>query len=186
MDPLKLLMVDGDPFTLKTLKKKLEQEGYDVETAQNGMEACEFISENFYDVVITSLAMPGNVNGMDVLSAAKTKNSQTEVILLTARVTAEHAIEAMRKGAFDYLQEPINVYELIFRIEKVKSHQQLINDVQDLREAMDVTESNAAQTIQNLEMTVENLKNTLFEIKNVINNNNIDQGKRIDKILSMI
>ena len=186
MNPLKILTVDDDPFTLKMLKKKLEKEGYDIETAKDGIEACRFISENFYDIIITDLSMPDGVDGMDVLDAAKTKSKQTEVILLTAHASIENAIEAMKKGAFDYLQKPINFYELALRIEKIKNIKKLIKNVQDLREAMDVTELNAAQTIQTLEMTVADLKNTLFEIKKVIMNKAIDQGKRIDTVRSMI
>jgi two-component system OmpR family response regulator len=186
MNQLKILTVDDDPFTLKLLRKKLEKEGYDIESANDGIEACKFISQNFYDIILTDLAMPGGVDGMDVLSAAKAKNKQTEVILLTAHVSVESAIEAMKNGAFDYLQKPINFYELTLRIEKIRSYKQLVKNAQDLREAMDVTETNAAQTIQHLEMTVAGLENTLFEIKKVIMNKNIDQGKRIDRVISMI
>ena len=186
MNQLNILTVDDDPFTLKLLKKKLEKEGYDIESARDGIEACKCISQNFYDIVITDLAMPGGVDGIDVLSAAKAKNKHTEVILLTAHVSVESAVEAMKNGAFDYLQKPINFYELTLRIEKIRNYKQLVKNAQDLREAMDVTEVNAAQTIQNLEMTVANLENTLFEIKKVILNKSIDQGTRIERVLSMI
>jgi DNA-binding NtrC family response regulator len=186
MEQLRILAVDDDPFTLKILKKKLAKEGYDVETAIDGIEAGKCISRNFYDIIITDLIMPGGVDGMDVLSAAKSKNKQTEVILLTAHASVKNAVEAMRKGAFDYLQKPINFYELTFRIEKIKNYKKLIKNAEDLREAMDVTELNAAQTIQHLEMTVAELENILFEIRQVVMNQNIDQGKRIDKVLGMV
>ena len=186
MNQLKILTVDDDPFTLKLLKKKLEKEGFDIESANDGIEACEFISKTFYDIILTDLAMPGGVDGMDVLSAAKAKNKQTEVILLTAHVSVQSAVEAMKNGAFDYLQKPINFYELMLRIEKIKNFKQLVKNAQDLREAMDVTETNAAQTIQHLEMTVAGLENTIFEIKKVILNRKIDQGTRIERVISMI
>jgi two-component system OmpR family response regulator len=186
MNQLKILTVDDDPFTLKLLKKKLEKEGFAIESANDGIEACEFISKTFYDIILTDLAMPGGVDGMDVLSAAKAKSKQTEVILLTAHVSVQSAVEAMKNGAFDYLQKPINFYELMLRIEKIKSFKQLVKNAQDLREAMDVTETNAAQTIQHLEMTVAGLENTIFEIKKVIMNKKIDQGARIERVISMI
>jgi two-component system OmpR family response regulator len=186
MNQLSILTVDDDPFTLNLLKKKLEKEGYDIESAKDGIEACELISENFYDIVITDLAMPGGVSGIGVLSAAKAKSKHTEVILLTAHVSVESAVEAMKNGAFDYLQKPINFHELMLRIEKIRNYSQLVKNAEDLREAMDVTEMNAAQTIQNLEMAVMNLENTLFEIKKVVMNKNIDQGTRIDRVISMV
>jgi two-component system OmpR family response regulator len=108
------------------------------------------------------------------------------VILLTAHVSVESAVEAMKNGAFDYLQKPINFHELMLRIEKIRNYSQLVKNAEDLREAMDVTEVNAAQTIQNLEMAVTNLENTLFEIKKVVMNKNIDQSARIDRVISMV
>ena len=97
MKQLKILAVEDDPFTLKMLEKKLTKEGYDIETASDGIEAGKLISQNFYDIIITDLIMPGGVDGIDVLEAAKNKNKQTEVILLTAHASVENAVEAMRK-----------------------------------------------------------------------------------------
>ncbi|MDH3356361.1 MAG: response regulator, partial [Desulfobacteraceae bacterium] len=81
MKQLRILAVDDDPFTLKMLDKKLVKEGYDIETASDGVEAIKLISQKFYDIIITDLVMPGGVDGIDVLEAAKTQNKQTEVIL---------------------------------------------------------------------------------------------------------
>lgn len=186
MKQLKILAVDDDPFTLKMLEKKLIKEGYDIETALDGVEAVKLISRNVYDIIITDLIMPNGVDGMDVLKAGKAKNKHTEVILLTAHASVENAVEAMRKGAVDYLQKPINFYELTLRMEKIRNYKKLIKNAQDLREAMEVTEQNAAETIQRLEMTVAGLKNIVSEIRQVITNQSIDQGKRIDKILNIV
>lgn len=186
MKQLKILAVDDDPFTLKMLEKKLFTEGYDVETASDGIEAERLISKKFYDIVITDLIMPGGVDGIDVLEAAKTKNKQTEVILLTAHASVENAVEAMRKGAADYLQKPVNFYELTLRLEKIRNYRKLLKNAQDLREAMDVTEQNAAQTIQHLEMSVAELQSIVSEVRQVIMNQGTDPGKCIDKVLNIV
>lgn len=186
MLPLKILAVDDDPFTLKMLKKKLNKEGFDIETAPDGVEAVELIDRHVYDIIITDLVMPNGVDGMDVLKAAKFKNKQTEVILLTAHASVENAVEAMRKGAVDYLQKPINFYELTLRIEKIRNYKKLIKNARDLREAMSVTEQNAAETIQRLEMTVANLEGIVSEIRHVISNQSIDQGKRLNSVLNIV
>jgi DNA-binding NtrC family response regulator len=186
MKQLKILAVDDDPFTLKMLDKKLVKEGYDIETALSGIEAGKLISQKFYDIIITDLVMPGGVDGMDVLEAAKTKNKKTEVILLTAHASVENAVEAMRKGAADYLEKPINFYELTLRMEKIRNYKKLLKNAEDLREAMDVTEQNAAQTIQQLEMSVEELQNIISEVRQVIMSQSIDPRKCVKMVLDIV
>jgi len=162
MNSLKILVVDDDPSTRLLLKKWLEKEDFDVETAVNGMEAVGLISGHYYDVVLTDLMMPGGVDGLGVLDAAReTHGGRTEVILITAFASVENAVVAMRKGAADYLQKPINHDELMLRLEKISSMKALIKNAGDLREAMDVTEQNAAATIQNLEMEISRLNKKL-------------------------
>jgi two-component system OmpR family response regulator len=186
MKQLKILAVDDDPFTLKMLEKKLAKEGYDIETASDGIEAIELISGEFYDIVITDLVMPGGVDGIGVLKAAKDRNKNTEVILLTAHASVENAVEAMRKGAVDYLKKPVNFYELTLRMEKIRSYKKLLKNAHDLREAMDVTEQNAAKTIQNLEMNVTELKSAVSEIRQVIMSKSIDPGECLERVLSIV
>jgi DNA-binding NtrC family response regulator len=161
MNSLKILVVDDDPSTRLLLKKWLEKEDFDVETAVNGTEAVRLISEHYYDVVLTDLMMPGSVDGIGVLEKTReTYSGRTEVILITAFASVKNAVEAMRKGAADYLQKPINHDELMLRLEKISSMKALIKNASDLREAMDVTEQNAAATIQNLEMEIARLNRT--------------------------
>ena len=186
MKQLKILAVDDDPFTLRMLEKKLIKEGYDIETAPDGVEAVELISRTVYDIIITDLVMPNGVDGMDVLKAAKAKNKQTEVILLTAHASVENAVEAMRKGAADYLKKPINFYELILRMEKIRSYKKLLKNAQDLREAMNVTEQNASQTIQHLEMIVAELQSVVYEIRQVIMSQSIDPKKCVEMVFNIV
>jgi len=186
MKQLKILAVDDDLFTLKMLVKKLVKEGYDMETASDGVEALELISIKFYDIIITDLVMPGGVDGINVLEAAKAKNKQTEVILLTAHASVENAVEAMRKGAADYLKKPINFYELTLRMEKIRSYKKLLKNAQDLREAMDVTEQNASQTIQHLEMSVAELQSIVSEVRQVIMSQSIDPKKCVDMMFDIV
>ena len=186
MKQLKVLAVDDDPFTLKMLEKKLVKEGYDIETAPDGVEAGKLISQKFYDIIITDLVMPGGVDGMDVLEAAKAKNKETEVILLTAHASVENAVEAMRKGAADYLKKPVNFYELTLRLEKIRSYKKLLKNAQDLREAMDVTERNASQTIQHLEMSVAELQSIVYEVRQVIMSQSIDPKKCVDMVFDIV
>ncbi len=182
MANIKVLIVEDDLFTLKLIAKKLGKEGYALETATNGEEAAELIAREFFDVVITDLMMPGDIDGIGVLETAKARNRRTEVLLLTGHASVDTAVEAMKKGASDYLQKPVNFYELIFRLEKISNFKNMFESADDLREAMDVTERNAARTIQELEMTVARLENALYEISQVAESSHIDAGKRLDMI----
>ncbi|MCP4692852.1 MAG: response regulator [Desulfobacterales bacterium] len=186
MENLRVLIVEDDLFTLKLIAKKLGKEGYDLETARSGDEAAELISGEFFDVVITDLMMPGNIDGIGVLEAAKAANSRTEVLLLTGHASVDTAVEAMKKGAADYLQKPVNFYELIFRLEKISNFKNMFASADDLREAMDVTERNAARTIQDLEMTVSGLESLVNEISRVAQSEHIDAGKRLGIIRDVL
>jgi DNA-binding NtrC family response regulator len=112
MSDLKILVVDDDPTSRLLLERRLEAAEYEIESVQNGAEAYALISKHHFDVVLTDLKMPGDIDGMAVLEATKAKNSRSEVILVTAHASVDNAVEAMRKGAADYLQKPINFDEL--------------------------------------------------------------------------
>ena len=186
MNNLKILVVDDDPITLLLLEKRLQKEECAIEIAKNGTEAIALISKHYFDVVVTDLKMPGGLDGIDVLEASKAVNHRTEVILITAHATIDTAVAAMKKGASDYLQKPINFDELMIRLEKINNMKKLVKNADDLREAMDITEKNAGETIQNLELTVAELQNRLSEIESVLSEKSIDSTERIQLALSML
>jgi len=186
MKDLKILFVDDDPVTRMLMEKKLQIEEYETTIAVNGIEAVELISKYRFDVVLTDLMMPGGVDGIGVLQATKEKFPQTEVVLITAYASIDNAVTAMKQGAFDYLQKPINFDELFLLLDKISNLKKLDKAAGDLREAMDVTESNAAQTIQNLEMSLSELDGKLAEIKSVLAKQNINADQRIETALEML
>ncbi len=168
MQALKILIVDDDPVTRSLLSKRLVKADYEVASAENGVDAVRMIAHNYYDVVLTDLMMPGGVDGIGVLETAKENNLKTEVILITAHGSIDNAIVAMKKGAVDYLQKPINFDELFLRLEKIQNLKHLMKNASDLREAMEVTELTSGETIQNLEMTVADLDCRLTQIKAIL------------------
>jgi DNA-binding NtrC family response regulator len=121
MQSLKILVVDDDPVTRNLLMKRLVRAEYEVEMAENGIEAVRMISAKHYDVVLTDLMMPGGVDGIGVLESAKENSLKTEVVLITAHGSIDNAIVAMKKGAVDYLEKPINFDELFIRLEKIQN-----------------------------------------------------------------
>ena len=184
MQALKILIVDDDPVTRALLYKRLTKAEYEVEAADDGVEAVRLIAQSFYDVVLTDLMMPGGVDGIGVLETAKENNLKTEVILITAHGSIDNAIVAMKKGAVDYLQKPINFDELLLRLEKIQNLKHLMKNASDLREAMEVTEQASGETIQNLEMIVAELENQLSQIKTILLQNNLPAEDRIRMALN--
>ncbi len=186
MTSLRILVVDDDPVTRKLLSKRLISDDCNVETAEDGIIALEKIAHQYYDVVLTDVMMPGGVDGIHVLEAAKRNSLKTEVILITAHASVDNAIEAMKKGAIDYLQKPINFDELFLRIDKIRNLKILIKNASDLREAMDITEKTSAETIQDLEMMVGGLKNCLNDVRKTLDQTDMDPELRLQSALEKL
>jgi DNA-binding NtrC family response regulator len=164
--------------------KRLAKANYEVQSAENGVEAVRLIAHQFYDVVLTDLMMPGGVDGIGVLESAKENSLKTEVILITAHGSIDNAIIAMKKGATDYLQKPINFDELFLRLDKIQNLKHLMKNAIDLREAMQITEEASSETIQNLEMTVADLEARISGIREILNNKGLSAEDRIVKALA--
>ncbi len=123
-----LLVVDDEPTILDSLCRELTESGFEVTTAASGEEALTRIEDGFFDLVITDLSMPG-LDGLQVLNAAKQRGLQTMVIILTGHGAMEHAINALRLGADDFLQKPCDTDELLFRISRCFAKQELLRKI---------------------------------------------------------
>ncbi|MEA1868386.1 MAG: response regulator [Thermodesulfobacteriota bacterium] len=180
MSSLSLLVVEDDIVTLEMLQRRLTEAGYGVETAENGMVAADFISVRPFDVVLTDMIMPGDMDGIAVLEATKERwGARTDVIVITGYASVENAVEAMKKGATDYLTKPINFDELFLRLEKISLTKALARDASDLREAMDVTEKGAAETIQFLDGMVSGLQKVFSDVTGILTKDDIEPSERI-------
>ncbi len=125
----KILVVDDQRNMRTTLAMMLRGGGYDVDEAGDGAQGRELGSTGAYDIVITDLRM-GELDGIDVLRAIKESQPMTEVIVMTAYGTIESAVEAMRLGAFDYIQKPFSEQELIVKVSKALESRRLHGQVQ--------------------------------------------------------
>ncbi len=95
----------------------LRSAGHDVAEAKDGQDACDAVDDESYDLVITDLRM-GKVDGIDVLRHVREVSPLTEIIVMTAYGTIETAVEAMRLGAWDYIQKPFSEDELFIKVDK--------------------------------------------------------------------
>jgi DNA-binding NtrC family response regulator len=186
MNSMSILVADDDPVIRRLFEKRLSDEGYEVTVAVDGVEAARLLDITSFDVVITDLVMPGDIGGLELLNLAKDKNFDIEVIVITAHSSINTAVEAMKKGAVDYLEKPINFDELFLRLEKIAEIKALMKNAGDLREAMVVTENSAAQTIQNLEMINANLSEMIDQLEMILNESEQDEGGRIERALQLL
>ena len=186
MNNLSILIVEDDPVTLNVIEKRLVKAGYEVKTAESGVEAAELVVKHFFDVVVTDLIMPGGMDGIDLLEATKARWNETEVILITGHATVDNAVKAMKKGAIDYLQKPVNFDELMLRLQRICTLKSLSKDASDLREAMDVTENTAAQTIHELEIMVSELRDSCTTAVGLLADQGIEINERVRKALEIL
>jgi DNA-binding NtrC family response regulator len=114
----KILIVDDDLQICKGLSEILDGEGYDTSYLQSGKEAIERIAKEDFDVVLVDLVMPG-VDGMDVLAWVMREKPKIKVIMITAFATVENAVEAVKKGASDYIPKPFKSNEVETSIKRV-------------------------------------------------------------------
>lgn len=133
----KILVVDDDQGMRDYLEIMLTREGYDVITASGGREAISICKKRKLDLVITDLKMP-KVGGIDILKAIKEHSPETMVILITGYASGETAVEAMKEGAYDYLEKNFTVDDLKFTIQDALSKKgvkeedaRFIKDIED-------------------------------------------------------
>ena len=112
----KILVADDQQIVRTPLVVMLREAGHDVDQAANGEQACALISAHGYDLVLTDLKM-GRVDGFEVLRHTRERSPGTDVIVMTAYGTIETAVEAMRRGACDYLPKPFTEQELLRKIQ---------------------------------------------------------------------
>jgi two-component system, OmpR family, response regulator len=186
MNNMTILVVDDDPVIRRMLEKRLEKEGYEVLIAEDGYQARKMLPQQHIDVVLTDLMMPGSIGGIEVLDIAKKLNPNIEVILITAHSSIDTAVEAMKKGAADYLEKPINFDELFLRLEKISNVQSIMRNAMDLSQAMDTTESAASETIQNLEIKTAELQNKLDTLETILHDDRISTYDRLDKAIDLL
>lgn len=125
----KVLLVDDEVNILKVLSAILKKNGYDVYTARTAEEAVDKITNLNSDVIITDYKLPG-MSGAELLDVLREKGCRIPVIMLTAYGTIEKAVDAMRRGAFNYLTKPVNPDELLtVAREAVEKHQLLLENI---------------------------------------------------------
>lgn len=130
-----ILIVDDEKSLREFLTIMLEEKGYEVHSAPDGETAIGLIKERSFDLALTDIRMRRS-NGLDVLDAVKKFQPNTPVVMMTAYATAETAVEAMKKGAYDYLSKPFKVEELQLLIKNALEKKKLADENTYLKSAL--------------------------------------------------
>ncbi len=135
-----ILVVDDEDTIRFCLQEALEVEGYKVYTEENGENSLKLIKKVIPDLIVLDLKMPG-MNGLDLLREIKSHDQNILVILLTGHATVDTAVNAMKAGAFDYLQKPFKMDHIKVVVERALSTQSLMREVSRLRAKTNITEN---------------------------------------------
>ncbi|HVR69817.1 MAG TPA: sigma-54 dependent transcriptional regulator [Vicinamibacteria bacterium] len=122
-----VLLVDDEDKILKTLGRALRDEGHEVTATTSPREAQRLLAERTFDLLVVDHRMP-ELTGLDLireLAAGTPEGERPQILMMTAHATVENAIEAMKLGAFDYLQKPFEVEELLVAAGRALAHQRL-------------------------------------------------------------
>ena len=132
---MKNILIAEDEGTLREgLSQAFSESGFKVVQAASGREAIEKMERQVFDLVVTDMKMPGG-DGMEVLRRARNVNEDTPVIIMTAFGTVEGAVEAIKQGAYDYIQKPFSIDELEVKIQRALEHRRLLQKVNYLGSA---------------------------------------------------
>ena len=124
MEALSVLIVDDEVEFMETLVKRLRKRKLAVNGVTSGEAALEQLKETPFNIVVLDVKMPG-MNGLDCLRAIKKSYPLLEVIMLTGHANMEIAIQGMDLGAFDYLMKPIEIDELLYKIQDAHKRKKL-------------------------------------------------------------
>ncbi len=127
-----ILIIDDEKAIRKTLGEILSYEGYQIDDAENGEEGLKRIKEKNYDVVLCDIKMP-KVDGLEFLEKARESNPDLPIIMISGHGTIETAVEAVKKGAFDYVAKPPDLNRLLITIRNAMDKQILVTETKVLK-----------------------------------------------------
>ena len=135
--PIQVLVVDNDEPHAEAMAESLVKVGYECSVAHSGDEALAMLEKAAYEIVVTDLVMPGQTGGLELLAESKERLPDAEVILVTGHGTVESAVEAMRRGAFNYLLKPLDLGQLRAVVDNAGRSQHLRRANLELRKRLD-------------------------------------------------
>ena len=134
-DDFRILVVDDEPAQRELVCGFLRKQGLEAIPAESGEQGLEIFRQQPFDLLLTDQKMP-KLSGLDLLKSVRAINPETSVIVMTAYGKIESAVAAIKEGATDYLTKPLNLDELLHKIEQVRERHRLYVENRELREAL--------------------------------------------------
>ena len=128
----RILVIDDERSIRNTLKDILEFEKYQVELAEDGFKALELLKSNDFDVILCDIKMPG-MDGIEVLQKIEELKHDTPVIMISGHGNIDTAVESIKKGAFDYIEKPLDLNRLLITLRNAMDKSELITETKVLR-----------------------------------------------------
>jgi putative two-component system response regulator len=178
----KLLLVDDDPFVLESIASLLEEYGFEVVSCSNAVDALENAKQDHFDVVLTDIRMPG-VTGIELLQHIHAFNPQLPVILLTAFAELEVAVDAIKRGAFDFITKPYNPQYLVHAVEKAAKYTRLAKLEKNYKDMLEETVRKRTQELADALQMVKNIaREVTTRLTTVAEYRDQDTGAHISRI----
>jgi two-component system nitrogen regulation response regulator NtrX len=156
----KILIIDDEQAIRKALREILEYESFAITEAEDGPTALKILEKETFDVIFCDIKMP-RMDGMEALSKLKEKGVETPVIMITGHGNVETAVEALKKGAYDFIQKPLDLNRILVSVRNASNQQALQKETKTLRKKINksagssiVGESNAILEIKKMIDTV--------------------------------
>jgi DNA-binding NtrC family response regulator len=127
MPNTRVLIVDDEEDFATALAERMTNRGLQADVAFNGESALEFVESKPYDAVVLDLAMPG-MDGIETLKRMLAHNPDLQVIILTGKATVKQGVEAVREGAFEFLEKPVRIDMLVDKINVAKSKKAMLSE----------------------------------------------------------
>ena len=124
---MKILVIDDERPIRNSLKEILGDEGYTVETAESGAQALELVDKEKFDVIFCDIKMPG-MDGMEVLSKLQEEGVEAAVIMISGHGDIDTAVDCMKKGAFDFIQKPLDLNRILITIKNATERVNLVKE----------------------------------------------------------
>ena len=129
---MKILIVDDERFIRSSLKELLEMEAHAVDVAENGADAIRMAEAEKYDVIFCDIKMPG-MDGIEVLSKLIADGVETPVVMISGHGDIETAVDCMRKGAFDFIEKPLDLNRILITVKNASEKGALVKENKVLR-----------------------------------------------------
>ncbi len=162
-----ILVVDDDPYVLESVSTLLRTFGFAVTTCDNADRAIQTIQQDHVDVVLTDVKMPG-MTGVDLLGMIRRFDPQVPVILMTAYAELDVAVDAIKKGAFDFITKPYNADHLVHTIEKAVKYTDLIRMERDYKMELEDTVRSRTRELSEALLMVKNMSKELISRLTVV------------------